>query len=83
MEDTVIISRVEEPTDWCSGMVPVPTKDGSVSICVDCTRLNKAVCRERCILPLVDQTVGSLAEATVLSKLDANRGFWRHCTPRS
>ena len=77
MEDIGVISRVEEPTEWCSGMVPVPSKSGSVRICVDLTRLNEAVCREKYILPSVEQTIGSLAGAKVFSKLDANRGFWQ------
>lgn len=46
-------------------------------ICVDLTRLNEAVCREKYILPSVEQTLGSLAGAQVFSKLDANRGFWQ------
>jgi len=72
-----VISRVEEPTEWCSGMVPVPTKNDLVHICVDLTHLNNAVCRENYILPSVEQTLGSLAGAIVFSKLDANRGFWQ------
>lgn len=77
MESMGVISRVEEPTEWCSGMVPVPTKNDSVRICVDLTHLNDAVCREKYILPSVEQTLGSLAGAVVFSKLDANRGFWQ------
>lgn len=50
--------------------------NGSVRICVDYTRLNNAVCRERYTFLLVEQTIDSLAEAKVFSKLDANRGFW-------
>lgn len=38
-----VISRIEEPTDWCSGMVPVPTKEGSVRICCDLTNLYEDV----------------------------------------
>uniref|UniRef100_A0A1A8CXN4 Gypsy retrotransposon integrase-like protein 1 n=1 Tax=Nothobranchius kadleci TaxID=1051664 RepID=A0A1A8CXN4_NOTKA len=77
MESMGVISRVEEPTEWCAGMVPVPTKNDSVRICVDLTHLNEAVCREKYILPSVEQTLGSLAGAKVFSKLDANRGFWQ------
>ncbi|XP_061135154.1 polyadenylate-binding protein-interacting protein 1 isoform X4 [Syngnathus typhle] len=77
MESIGVISRVEEPTEWCSGMVPVPTKSDSVRICVDLTHLNEAVCREKYILPSVEQTLGSLTGAKVFSKLDANRGFWQ------
>lgn len=77
MESMGVISRVEEPTEWCLGMVPVPTKNDSVLICVDLTHLNEAVCREKYILPSVEQTLGSLAGAKVFNKLDANRSFWQ------
>uniref|UniRef100_A0A1A7X3E1 Gypsy retrotransposon integrase-like protein 1 n=1 Tax=Iconisemion striatum TaxID=60296 RepID=A0A1A7X3E1_9TELE len=77
MESMGVVSRVEEPTEWCAGMVPVPTKNGSVRICVDLTHLNEAVCREKYILPSVERTLGSLAGAKIFSKLDANRGFWQ------
>ena len=47
MESLGVISRVEEPTEWCVGMVVVPKKDKeSVRLCVDLTGLNVYVCRE-------------------------------------
>ena len=58
-------------------MVVVPKANGKVRICVDLTRLNNSVCRERHPLPAVDQTLVQLAGAKVLSKLDANSGFWQ------
>ena len=48
-----------------------------VRICVDLTRLNQSVCRERHPLPAVEQTLAQLASARVFSKLDANSGFWQ------
>ena len=54
MEKMGVISKVNGPTDWCVGMVVVPKAAGSVRICVDLTRLNRSVCRERHILPAVD-----------------------------
>ena len=78
MEELGVISRVEEPTDWCASMVVVPKKDGkSVRLCVDLTGLNKYVCREKYILPSIEQSLGNLAGAKVFSKLDANMGFWQ------
>ena len=41
MESLGVISRVEEPTEWCSGMVVVPKKASTVRICVDFRALNK------------------------------------------
>ena len=40
-------------SDWCAGMVE---QNGKVRICVDLTKLNESVCRERHILPSVEQT---------------------------
>ncbi|CAM4728520.1 unnamed protein product [Leuciscus chuanchicus] len=78
MEGLGVISRVDEPTDWCCGMVVAPKKDKEkVRICVDMTPLNESVCRERYILPFVDQTLGMLTGAQYFSKLDANMGFWQ------
>ena len=77
MEELGVISKIDEPTDWCSGMVVVPKANGDVRICVDLTKLNESVCRERHIMPSVELTLGQLGEAKVFSKLDANSGFWQ------
>ena len=58
-------------------MVVVPKSDGNVRICVDLTKLNQSIRRERHPLPAVDQVPAQLAGATVLSKLNANSGFWQ------
>ena len=75
MEKLGVIARVSEPTEWCAGMVVVPKPNGQVRICVDLTKLNQSVCRERHLLPAVEQTLAQLAGAKVFSKLDANSGF--------
>ena len=77
MEHLGVISRVDEPTEWCAPMVVVPKADNKVRICVDLTKLNENVQRERHILLSVEQTLGQLAGAQVFSKLDANLGFWQ------
>lgn len=77
MEDLGVISKVEEPTEWCAGMVVVPKQNGHVRICVDLTKLNESVCRERHILPSVEQTLAQIGGAKFFSKLDANSGFWQ------
>ena len=48
-----------------------------VRICVDLTKLNESVRREKHDLPSVNQTLGRLAGAKVFTKLDANSGFWQ------
>ena len=77
MERLGVIAKVEVPTDWCAGMVVVPKPDGNVRICVDLTKLNECVCRERHLLPVVEQTLAQIAGAQVFTKLDANSGFWQ------
>ncbi|KAL5517029.1 hypothetical protein EMCRGX_G002494 [Ephydatia muelleri] len=72
-----VISPVEEPTEWCAGMVVAQKANGSVRICVDLSRLNESVCRERHPLPVVEQVLAQLTGAKVFSKLDANSGFWQ------
>ena len=50
MERLEVITKIEEPTDWCAGMVVVPKRNGKVRICVDVTKMNESVKRERHIL---------------------------------
>ena len=68
MESLGVISRIDQPTPWCAGIVVVPKKSGSVYICVDFRRLNESVLRKSHPLPKVDNTLAQLAGATVLSK---------------
>ncbi|KAL5510819.1 hypothetical protein EMCRGX_G006423 [Ephydatia muelleri] len=77
MESLGIISKVDEPTPWCAGMVVAPKKGGAIRICVDYQPLNRYVCREVYPLPKVDETLAQLAGAKIFSKLDANSGFWQ------
>jgi transposase InsO family protein len=77
MEAMGVISKVDQPTPWCAGMVVVPKKSGAVRICVDLKPLNQSVLREVHPIPKVDDVLGKLAGATIFSKLDANSGFWQ------
>ncbi|KAL5488977.1 hypothetical protein EMCRGX_G018012 [Ephydatia muelleri] len=77
MEELGVISSVEEPTNWCAGMVVVPKANGDIRICVDLTKLNANVCRENHPLPVVDQILTQLTGEQLFSKLDANSGFWQ------
>ena len=77
LKNANIITEVEEPTDWCAGMVPVVKKDGTVRICTDFKQLNKAVKRERYVLPTIEDILHKLKGATIFSKLDATSGFFQ------
>ena len=63
------------------GVLKWSSVNNKVCICVDLTKLYRSVCRERHILPSVEQTFKG---AKVFSKLDANSGFWQiKLSPRS
>ena len=77
MENMGVISKIEQPTSWCAGMVVVPKRSGAVRICVDLKPLNQSVLREPHPIPKVDETLAQVAGAKMFSKLDANSGFWQ------
>ena len=43
MEAMGVITRIEQPTDWCAGIVIVPEPNGNLWICVDLTKLNENI----------------------------------------
>ena len=55
MQSLNVISKVDQPTPWCVGMVVVPKKAGKVRICVNLKPLNESVLRETHPLPHVDE----------------------------
>ena len=77
MESNGIITKVEEPTPWCAGMVAMPKKSGEIRVCVDLKRRNESVLLEVYPPPRVDDILAQLAGAKCFSKLDANSGFWQ------
>ena len=77
MERLGVISKVNEPTQWCAAMVVVPKPSGSIRICVDLKPLNESVMREIHPMPKVDITLAQLTGAKLFTKLDTNSGFWQ------
>ena len=77
MDKMGVIRKVEEPTDWCHPIVLVQKENGSIRLCLNLTRLNKAVKREFYQLESVDETLAKLGECNIMTKLDANSGYWQ------
>jgi transposase InsO family protein len=77
LKEAGVIEEIQEPTDWCAPMVPVLKRNNSVRICTDYKQLNKAVKRERYMLPTLDDILHKLRGAKVFSKLDATSGFFQ------
>ena len=72
-----IIEPSDGPTPWVSPvvLVPKPKQPGGVHLCVDMREANKAITREKHLMPTLDEVVPDLNGAKVFSKLDLNQGY--------
>lgn len=72
-----IIEKVDAvPTPWVSPIVTPPKKNGDeIRLCVDMREPNKAITRERHLLPTTEELIHDLNGATVFSKLDLRAGY--------
>ena len=68
------ISVVEYP-EWLANVVPVPKKDGKVTICVDFRDLNKAGPKDDFPLSHIDLLVDSTIGHSMLSFMDGFLGY--------
>ena len=68
---------VPSTSPWGSPIVPVAKGDGGVRVCVDFRRVNKITVKDPYHIPLVDEIVGRVGKASVLSKLDFSKGFYQ------
>jgi len=55
----------------------LPKPNENVRIFGDFIQLNKAILRENHPMPTIEQTLGKLVGAKVISKVDSNSGFWQ------
>ena len=62
-------------TKWASPVVLVPNKDGSLRFCVDYRGLNAKTAADSYPLPRMDDCIGTLRHAAVLTPLDCNYGY--------
>ncbi len=77
LESLDIIEKVTGPTPWVSPIVAVPKSSGEVRLCVDMQEANKAVKREKHLMPTIDNLVADLNGATIFSKLDLSSGCYQ------
>ncbi len=66
---------VESSSEWCSPLVPVRKKDGSVRLCVDYRELNSITPLRRHWIPTLQEILDKIGNCVVLSKLDLTSGF--------
>ena len=69
MEAQGVISKVQQPTPCCAGMVVMKKKNGGVRICIDLKPFNRCVLREHHPLWKIDDILEKLTGATMFSKL--------------
>lgn len=77
LEEKKVLSKVTVPTKWCGALVVVPKGANDVRLCIHSDPLNRAIIRDRIILPSVEETLGKMAGAKVFSKLDCKDSFWQ------
>ncbi|XP_075547622.1 uncharacterized protein LOC142582099 [Dermacentor variabilis] len=63
LESQDVLRKVATPSEWCFGLVVEPKSSGGYRICVDLTKLNEVIERERFNLPMVEQILGQLGGA--------------------
>lgn len=76
MEQSDVITRQSEPTQWVNSMVTVVTPK-KIRICMDPKDLNTAIRREHYPLLTVEEVVSRMPNAKYFSVLDANQGFYQ------
>ena len=76
MVELGVIEKVEEPTDWVSGIVYSRKSNGKLRICLDPKDLNTAIKRPHYPTPTLEEITHKLAGSMIFSKLDARHGYW-------
>ena len=71
LEADDIIEKADGPTPWVSPLVVVPKK---FRLCIDMREANKAIQREKHVMPTIDDLIADLNGAQVFSTLDLAQG---------
>lgn len=75
----MLASDIIEPStsEWCSPVVLVPKKDGTLRFCVDFSKLNAVSAFDPYPMPRVDELIERLGKAKYLTTLDLCKGYWQ------
>ena len=75
LEDIDVIERVTGPTPWVSPVVIVPKPNGSIRLCVDMRQPNRAIQRERHIIPTLEDILAEVNGSKIFSVIDLNQAY--------
>ena len=77
MEESKVIAKVTEPTDWVNSLVGVEKPNGKLRICLDPKDLNTAIKRPHYPMPTLEDALSKMTGAKFFSKLDSRSGYWQ------
>ena len=75
LEELDIAVKAEGPTTWISLIVVVHKENNDVRLCLDSHEINKAIKRERGVIPTLDDLKKDLNGAHCFAKLDLNKEY--------
>ncbi|KAG1956974.1 gag-pol fusion protein [Pimephales promelas] len=77
--DQMLTMNIIEPSrsDWCSPVVLVPKKDGSLRFCVDLRYLNSVSRFDSYPTPRIDELIDRLGQAKWITTIDLCKGYWQ------
>lgn len=64
-------------SEWCSPVVLVPKKDGSLRFCIDFRYLNALSLFDSYPMPRIDDLVERVGRARYITTLDLSKGYWQ------
>ena len=62
---------------WCSRIVPVPKKDGSLRLCIDYRPINAFAIKDSYPILLIDEIFDMFTGSTIFITLDATSGYFQ------
>ena len=71
-----VITEQAEPTPWVNS-ITIVRKPGKIRVCLDPTKLNKAILRGPYPTRTIEEVAANTCDAKFFSVLDANSGYWQ------